>query len=59
MGPPDVGMGAGEDAHFVGSKVHIILGAFFRNINIVISFRNITQTYEQVLFGYFQRLGMT
>lgn len=31
MGPPEVEMSAGEDADFVGSKVHAIIGTLFRN----------------------------
>ena len=33
MGPPDGGMGAEKDAHFVGSKSHRILGALFKDMD--------------------------
>lgn len=38
MGPPYVGIGVGKVAHFVGSKVHVILGALFRDINKIIRY---------------------
>lgn len=47
MGPPGAGMGAEEDAHFVGSKSHRILGTLFKDMDIgqYLSSVNVTQTF--------------